>query len=308
VDVLNATSVPEFVHWHGLFIPSAVDGSGEEGTPPVAPKGQRRYQFVPKPSGTRWYHSHVYAGRNLHRGTYTGQFGFLQLVPKEDPARYDQEVLLALHGWEPFLTTMGGGGEGDESSLEAGYAAFTVNSHALGGGEPVRVREGQRVLFRILNASATMTHRLALPGHEFTVIALDGNRAPSPRAVGSLELAPGERIDAIVEMNRPGVWILGDTDAKTRQAGLGIVIEYADRVGAPQWAEPVQSAWDYTLFGRDGAVAEADVRVPLVFKQKWAGNKRVDHWTINGKEYPKTDPITRAMMRTRSTYTGIRSS
>lgn len=286
IEVFNDTSTPELVHWHGLFIPSEVDGSAEEGTPAVPSKGRQTYRFTPRPSGTRWYHSHTYAGRDLHRGTYTGQFGFIQIAPKQDAARYDQEVLLALHGWDPYFNTMG-----DEGSLEVAYNFHSVNGHALGSGEPVRVREGQRVLFRILNASATDAHRLALPGHQFTVVALDGNTVPTPRAVEAIELAPAERIDAIVEMNHPGVWILGEADDKMRQSGLGIVIEYADRQGPAQWSAPGAAAWDYTIFGRDGAAAEPDERVPLVFKPKFAGNRWVDHWTINGKEFPKTDPI-----------------
>src|SRR5947209_2102416 len=57
VDVLNDTDVPEFVHWHGLLVPSESDGAEEEGTPFVPPRGRRRYQFVPRPAGTRWYHT-----------------------------------------------------------------------------------------------------------------------------------------------------------------------------------------------------------------------------------------------------------
>ena len=173
-------------------------------------------------------------------------------------------MLLALHGWDPFLGPMGGG---DESSLEVNYNRFTVNSHALGMGEPVRVKQGQRVLFRILNASASLFHRLALPGHQFTIIAMDGNRVPTPRAVSILEMGPAERIDVLVEMNQPGVWILGETDEHTRKAGLGIVVEYAERSGAPQWLAPPDEVWDYTAFGNpDGvrSIAEPDARVPLV--------------------------------------------
>lgn len=107
VDVHNETANPEIVHWHGLFIPSDVDGSAEEGTPMVPPHGSRRYTFVPRPSGTRWYHTHVSAGRNLKRSTYTGQFGFLYVEPASEPGQYDAEVFLALHGWEPYLGTMG---------------------------------------------------------------------------------------------------------------------------------------------------------------------------------------------------------
>jgi FtsP/CotA-like multicopper oxidase with cupredoxin domain len=76
VEVVNDTDVPEHVHWHGLLVPSEVDGAEEEGTPPIAPHGRRRYQFVAKPAGSRWYHSHTAAMMDLHRGSYTGQFGF----------------------------------------------------------------------------------------------------------------------------------------------------------------------------------------------------------------------------------------
>ncbi len=291
IDVVNETTSPELVHWHGLFLPTEVDGAAEEGTPAVAPRGRRRYTFVPRPSGTRWYHSHGYAGHNLHRSTYSGQFGILIVEPRRNPAPYDQDIPLVLHGWNPFLSTHGGGGEGDEGSLEVHYGAHTINSHALGAGEPVRVREGQRVLFRIVNASASLVHRLALPGHKFTVVALDGNAVSNPAAVSVLELAPAERIDAIVEMNQPGIAILGDVNDQVRKLGMGVVVEYAGRTGEPQWIAPPDEAWDYTRFGRDHSAPEPDKRIPLVFKNKWAGNRAVDHWTINGKEYPKTVPI-----------------
>jgi FtsP/CotA-like multicopper oxidase with cupredoxin domain len=119
VDVVNQTAVPELVHWHGLFIPPEVDGSMEEGTPMVPPHGRRRYQFVPRPAGLRWYHSHIFAGRDLHRGTYTGQAGFLEITGGPDLGNADQQVFLALHGWEPYLTPMGAAGS--DSSLEAAY-------------------------------------------------------------------------------------------------------------------------------------------------------------------------------------------
>jgi FtsP/CotA-like multicopper oxidase with cupredoxin domain len=77
---------------------------------------------------------------------------------------------------------------------------------------PVRVREGERVLFRLLNASATENIRLALPGLRFTVLTLDGNPVPTAVIVDVLYLAPAERADVIVEMNRPGIWIMGEVD------------------------------------------------------------------------------------------------
>jgi FtsP/CotA-like multicopper oxidase with cupredoxin domain len=109
----------------------------------------------------------------------------------------------------------------------------------------------------ILNASAIENRSLALPGHQFTVVALDGNPVPTPRPVEQLFIGPGERIDAYVEMNHPGVWILGAPEDEVRNAGLGIVIEYANQRRQPQWVAPGAPSWDYTLFGRSPAAAGA---------------------------------------------------
>jgi FtsP/CotA-like multicopper oxidase with cupredoxin domain len=160
----------------------------------------------------------------------------------------------------------------------------------MGFGEPIRVKQGQRVMLRILNASATMQRRIAFAGHSFTVIAMDGNPVATPKTVDFLELGPAERIDAVVDMNRPGVWILGATDDRDRKAGLGIIFEYAQKMGAAEWVAPSKDRWDYTVFGkfgRDGATAY----IPLVIEKKFAGSRWVDKWTINGKSWPKTDPI-----------------
>jgi FtsP/CotA-like multicopper oxidase with cupredoxin domain len=288
IEVQNETSDQEFVHWHGLFVPSDVDGVGDEGTPAIPAHGKQRYSFVPRPSGTRWYHTHVSAGRDLKRSTYSGQFGVLYIEPKNEPGDYDAEIFLTLHGWDPYLSTMGD----DEGFLEVGYKSYSINSHALGSGEPIRVQKGQKVIFRIVNSSATLPHRLALSGHSFTVLNLDGNPVPVSRTVDVLELGPAERVDALVTMNRPGVWILGELDDKIRDAGLGTTVEYANQKGPAQWLAPAITPWDYTIFGRAASAPAPDVEViPLVFRSKFAGNRWVQHWTINGKSYPKTDPI-----------------
>lgn len=287
IEVFNDSGDPDIVHWHGLHIPPEVDGSTEEGTPIIPAHRSARYTFTPKPSGTRWYHSHVSAERNLKRATYTGQFGFIYIEPASEPGNYDQEVFLALKEWEPYF----GSSAVDEDSIDVAYSLFSINDRALGHGEPIRVKEGQRVLLRILNASATITRRIAVAGHKFRVIAMDGNAVAAPKEVGALELGPAERIDAIVEMNQPGVWILGATDDHDREHGMGIVIEYAGQSGEPRWTPPSAEKWDYTVFGDAGSPGAQAGRVPLVFEKKFAGHHWVDKWTINGKSFPKTDPI-----------------
>jgi len=59
-----------------------------------------------------------------------------------------------------------------------------------------------------------------MPGHKFNVIALDGNPVPTPAAIDVLMLGPGERIDAWVLMNQPGVWIMGAPEDPVREGGL----------------------------------------------------------------------------------------
>jgi FtsP/CotA-like multicopper oxidase with cupredoxin domain len=254
----------------------------------VIPGGKSaRYSFEARPAGTRWYHTHMPAGRNLKKGMFSGQYGMVYVEPTHEPGEYDAEYSLCLHGWQAYLDTMSG-----EGTLDAVYQSYSVNDKALGHGEPIRVKAGQRVMFRILNASATMQHTIALAGHTFTVVSLDGNAVARPRAVEVLSLGPAERVDAIVTMNAPGVWILGELDEKMRGAGLGVVVEYENRSEAPQWVAPKETGWDYTVFGGDGGASSSEAEtVPLVFKRKFAGNNWVDHWTINGKEFPKTDAI-----------------
>jgi FtsP/CotA-like multicopper oxidase with cupredoxin domain len=287
IDVVNNTDVPEIVHWHGLWIPSDEDGAIEEGSPMIVAGGHRRYSFTPRPAGFRWYHTHAFAGHDLKRGGYTGQFGCFYIEPKQAPGAYDQEIFLTLHDWNAY---MGGGGDG---SMDAFYDYATINDRMFGYGDPIKVREGQRVLFHVLNASATATHWLALAGHEFTVVAMDGNEVPRQAKVRAVRLAPAERLDLLVEMNSPGVWVLGETREEIRKAGMGIVVEYANLSGEPRWIDPAETLWDYTLFAKPAPMpVEPDQRVPLVFESKFRGHGDFDYWMINGKSYPKTDTIT----------------
>src|SRR5216684_1333467 len=162
-------------------------------------------------------HTDVMAAENLDRGGFTGQFGFFYVEPKNEPGKYDQEIFLAAHHWEPSLAHMGPQNNG----WEIAYNSCSFNDKALGHGDPIRVKRGQRVLFRFLNSSATDDIQLALPGHKFKVLALDGNPVPTQATVDVLTIAIAERVDALVEMNQPGIWILGDVKDEERKKERG---------------------------------------------------------------------------------------
>jgi FtsP/CotA-like multicopper oxidase with cupredoxin domain len=298
IDVTNATGNPDIVHWHGLTTDSLNDGAMEEGSPMIPAGGHLRYSLTPNPAGSRWYHTHTTAGANLALGTYTGQFGFLLVEGASDPNHYDQEVFLAVHHWEPSFVPMvetmqaQSANHPATSGSDVGYKYATINRHRLGAGEPLRVKQGQRVLLRMLNASATENVVLALPGHTFRIIAMDGNPVPHPREVEVVSLGVAERVDAIVEMKTPGVWVLGSTIEKSRQMGLGIVVEYAGKTGPPVWKDPRNAAWDYMQFANSTPAAAPDETIPLALMdlgpQK---DSKFDTWAINGASWPDIEPI-----------------
>ena len=309
VDIHNDTDTPELVHWHGQMIPSDVDGSAEEGSPFVPPHGMRQVAFVPKPSGFRFYHTHVVAGADLNRGTYTGQVGPVYIESKNNPGTYDREVFLLMKEFEPGLRRggdmpmdvlagvplkelqqMGKAADAEKpqkyKGFEVGYDLFSVNGRMLGQGEPIRVKQGERVLFHVLNASATEIRSLALPGHVFRVVALDGNPVPTQADVPVLWLGTAERISALVEMKHPGVWVMGDLEDDDRRHGMGIVVEYASQKGKPHWVEPKPFRWDYSRFGKTNAPpASPDETIEVTIVKHNAVLNGFNQWTLNGEAF-----------------------
>jgi FtsP/CotA-like multicopper oxidase with cupredoxin domain len=318
VEINNDTDTPEQLHWHGQRVSTDVDGAAEEGTPFVAAHGKRRISFTPGPSGLRFYHTHNRAGANLYAGQYSGEVGPVYIEPKHEPGRFDREVFLVMKEFEPtfsrggdmaqdFLTPAARNKELEEAGeramkaslakgmqhgYEVGYGTFTINGRMLGHGEPNRVRQGERVLFHILNGSATEIRSLALPGHSFEVVALDGNAVPNPTCVPVLWIGTAERVSAIVEMNHPGVWIMGDLDDDDRRHGMGVVVEYAGRASKAQWIAPPPVKWNYSRFAKTGTTAASpDETFDMIFAKDNAAEDGFNRWTINGVPYPMSSEM-----------------
>jgi FtsP/CotA-like multicopper oxidase with cupredoxin domain len=286
VEIRNLTNTPEVVHWHGLFLPSEIDGAMEEGTPMIAPGATTRYAFRPDPPGFRWFHTHTFAGKDLTKAQYSGLHGFLIIEPRENPGRYDREVFLGLHDWGGHFQG------GDDGYMNPVYDVSTINGKMLGFGEPIRVKQGERLLMHVLNSSPTEVHWVALVGHSFKVVALDGNPVSQPQTVPMLRLSPAERVSAVVEMNAAGVWVLGEVRKHVQAAGMGIVIEYAGASGKPVWNQPDDLVWNYRQFASPTSTAVRDEevdRIELSFDSKFQGHGNEELWRINGKSYPNND-------------------
>jgi FtsP/CotA-like multicopper oxidase with cupredoxin domain len=324
VDIYNDTDTPEQLHWHGQFLPISVDGAAEEGTPCVPPHSMRRETFAPGPAGLRFYHTHLTAGADLNRGQYNGQVGMVYIESHDEPGSYDREVFLMLKEFAPSLSTasdMDGPpflqpGDVDPGLHAAGQAAdgvarakgrkaydldyqiYTINGRQLGFGDPIKVKRGERVMFHIVNGSATEIRSLYLPGHVFRVVALDGNPVRTQAEVPVLWLGAAERISAVVEMKQPGIWVLGDTDDTSRSRGMGIVVEYAGATGRPEWQPPTDISWDYRRFADpNGKVEAPDEIIDMVFTRDLGvvstGEKAgFTLWKINGVPFDmQTMPV-----------------
>jgi FtsP/CotA-like multicopper oxidase with cupredoxin domain len=248
VDVHNETDTAERMSWHGQDV--------ADETSLVPAHSRQRMEFTPGRPGLYLYHSGVIAAANLDAGLYSGQVGALLVEPENQPHRRDREWVVVLKDCEPSIHRTRRG-------CEVAYGTPTVNGRLPAFAEPLRINTGERVLIHVLNASATQSHTLALPGHSFEVTALDGNPVPSPAAVQALHLSPGERISARVEMHRPGGgWILrGPTDA----------------------------TWDYTRFG-SGTARAPDETLALVLTRHEAARSGFNRWSINGTSFSTTDP------------------
>ena len=195
VDVINDTDVPEFVHWHGMLIPPEVDEPRK--------RARRRFLHAVGAAISLCPASPVLAGTTPT--PWPEPISIAEPIPVSSDSSMSTEatipgamtrVFLSVRDWEPFFTS---GMEDDDdddragpqpekpavldtnpNGLEVNSMTYSINDKALGAGEPIRVKQGQRVLLHLLNASAIENRRIALAGHQFQVIALDGNPVPTP--------------------------------------------------------------------------------------------------------------------------------
>ena len=263
VDVHNETDSAERIYWHG-------QGSALDAAAYVPARSMRRMEFTPTRPGLYFYHSHVIAAANLDAGLYSGQAGGLLVEHQNKPSHFDREWVVVLKECEPFIRRTRRG-------CEIGYRSFTLNGRMPGHGAPARINSGERVLLHLLNASATEPHSLALPGHSFEVIALDGNPVPSPTRVTTLQLSPAERASAIVETPAVGMHA---------PAGMRAPAEWIVR-------DPGTEGWDYTRFGIGsgaGRTGKPDAILDMVLTRHDAARSGFNSWSINGTSFSAAEP------------------
>jgi FtsP/CotA-like multicopper oxidase with cupredoxin domain len=184
VILTNKLDQSTAIHFHGLELPNAVDGVPFITQPPVKPGETYTYEFtVPEGNhGSHMYHSHHNAAQQVP----LGMLGAFIVEPKNPSEIEKADVDYTL-------------------VLNDGAHGFTFNGKSFPATEPITAKKGQKLRIRFMN-EGMMIHPMHLHGMHMTVIAKDGWATPQPWKCDTLNVAPGERWDVIVNCKAPGVW------------------------------------------------------------------------------------------------------
>lgn len=189
VNFRNSLPEPTTIHWHGVRVPAAMDGTLAMQAP-IPPGGTFRYAFTFKDAGLFWFHPHVRSDVQVHKGLY----GAIRVRGAVEPEADVERVLV--------LDDVKLDGEGriseslDERSLMMGREGNTLLVNGVSNAR-VRVDPGGLVRLRIVSAANGRYFNLRIPGRRLRVIGTDGGLLPLAYDVDTLLVSPGERYDVM---------------------------------------------------------------------------------------------------------------
>jgi CopA family copper-resistance protein len=234
--VTNHLAHDSSIHWHGIILPTNMDGVPGLSFQGIKPGETYKYQFDVNQSGTYWYHSH--SGFQ----EATGVYGAIIIEPKEqDPVAYDREHVVVLSDWsddapeliyaklkkmsdyynfrertivETWRDIKSKGlaqtlddramwnqmrmMDTDISDVNAHTYTYLMNGVTPTGGWTGLFKKGEKVRLRIINASAMTIFDLRIPGLKLTVVTSDGQNI-EPVTVDEFRIGVAETYDVIVE-------------------------------------------------------------------------------------------------------------
>jgi len=302
ITVTNQLPTHTSVHWHGLAIPNDMDGVPDVTTPGIEPGSTFTYDFDVPDSGTHWFHPHH--GVQLDRGLYAP---FIVDDP-EDPGDYDHEWVLVLDDWidgtgttpEQVLDNLVNSGGQDHGHMgmsghgggDVTYPLHLINGRSNTDPDSITVKGGQRIRLRIVNAAADTLYHVGVPGHDLLITHTDGYPV-QPRAAGSLLISMGERYDTVLTVGDASVPFIAAAVGKDQHAHGLIRVEGSS---PPDRINP--GLVDQQPVGVEQLTSLESVRLPaaeIAHEQRVVleqGRTGPYVWTINGKTYENTVPLT----------------
>ncbi len=174
VRIFVTNRLPEHttIHWHGLYLPSGMDGVGGLSQPHILPGETYSYEFTLRQHGTHMYHPHADEMVQLA----VGMMGLFIIHPKDGEARrIDRDYAFLLHNWALHPGTWR-----PDPSIMTEFDLWTFNSKVFPAIETLVAATGERVRIRVGNLSMH-EHPIHLHGVQFDVTGGDGGRLPESR-------------------------------------------------------------------------------------------------------------------------------
>ncbi|WP_408011674.1 multicopper oxidase family protein [Pseudalkalibacillus sp. A8] len=315
INLKNELPEPVSIHWHGLPVPNKMDGIPGVTMNAVQPGDTFEYTFTADVPGTYWYHSHQDGASQVDKGLY----GAFIVEQKDDNEKPDRDYTLVLDEWmsnsgmsedmegmDHSGMDMNGTNSSDEhSQSENGvgghdmsmYDLYTVNGKSGESVKPLKVKKGEKVRIRLVNAGF-ISHNIHLHGHEFKVVASDGQPIENPASIKdqTIPIAPGERYDIEFIANNPGKWFLESHDSDEAAKGMRTFIEYEGndtKDDQSNMTENLQTL-DITKYGGSGKALfdlnqQYDIEYTMDLNTKVRDSESV--FTINDRTWPDTEKI-----------------
>jgi multicopper oxidase len=319
VHVDNQLPAETSVHWHGVALRNDMDGVPGITQDPIRAGSGFTYEFTVPDPGTYFYHPH--SGVQLDRGLY----GPLVVDDPAEPGHYDREWVVVLDDWldgtgrtpdqvlarlqkttggdESGMSgmdhgSMGGMGmmEGAQSPLLGGagdisYPYFLVNGRTADAPATLTGSPGHRARIRFINAGADTAFRVALGGHRMTVTHSDGFPV-APAATDALLIGMGERYDVTVTLGDGAFPLVARAEGKGGQ-GLAVVRTGSGR--APGTGVRPPELGRQVLLGTDlTPTRPARLQTRAIDRRhdvRLSGSMAPYRWTIDGKMFPDTEPL-----------------
>jgi uncharacterized cupredoxin-like copper-binding protein len=198
IELTNELDEPTALHSHGLIVPNEMDGVPGLTQPSIMPGESFTYEFTIRNAGTHMYHSHFNAADQVTSGLL-GAF----VVHDPDEQQVDLDYTMILND---------------------GPLGFTLNGKDFPATEPLVLDKGQTVRIRYMNEGLQI-HPMHLHGIPQQVVARDGYPLSDPQMLDTVLVAPGERVDVLVDATEPGAWafhchILNHVEAEDGMFGM----------------------------------------------------------------------------------------
>ena len=178
----NELPEPTTIHSHGLFVPPDMDGVPVISQPAVMPGETFVYEYTLRNAGSHMYHSHFMAERQV-------PMGLLGAFVVTDPEATD----------EPDVA------QDIAMVLNDGPLGFTINGKGFPATAPIVAQQGDLIRIRYMNEGLQI-HPMHLHGIPQMVIAKDGWTLPEPHFEDTVLVAPGERVDVLIDASEVGTW------------------------------------------------------------------------------------------------------